>query len=245
MEHDFGLNFECRAINPRVGRYSISLRRAELPRQVRVIKVEPRSNAIQLNIQAPLDMGGLPLLEYIVKYERVGVPDSFQTQSFAGRASVNCDYRSNRTTAISVASDDNGDRSLRIESLQPSSLYRMQITAKSRAGEGSLSIPYQLKTLDRQVPQFRMLSSDMSCLADRTCPIKWIVDTDGSSPISRAEIAFGKVTIHRTVADTSAFVRSFVRWLSSRAACSRRTVPCKSINGHRPSRSTRCSMNTN
>ena len=84
MEQDFGLNFECRAINPRIGRYLINLRRAELPRQVRVIKVEPRSNAIQLNIQPPLEMGGLPLLEYIVKYEQIGVPNSFKSQIFPG-----------------------------------------------------------------------------------------------------------------------------------------------------------------
>ena len=69
----------------------------------------------------------------------------------------------------------------------------MQIMAKSRAGEGSLSIPYQLKTLDRQVPQFKILSSDMSCLDDRSCLIKWIVESDGGSPISRAEISYTEV----------------------------------------------------
>lgn len=65
--------------------------------------------------------------------------------------------------------------------------------AKSRAGEGSVSIPYQLRTLDRQVPQFKFLSPDNSCLNDHSCLIKWVVDTDGGSPISRAEISFGKV----------------------------------------------------
>ena len=69
----------------------------------------------------------------------------------------------------------------------------MQIVAKSRAGEGPLSIPYQLKTLDRQVPQFKILSSDVSCLNDQSCLIKWIIETDGGSPISRAEISYGKV----------------------------------------------------
>lgn len=88
MEQDFGLNFECRAINPRVGRYTINLRRAEPPRQVRVIKVEPRSNTIQLNIQPPLDMGGLPLMEYLVKYEQIGLPNSFKSQTFPSRESI-------------------------------------------------------------------------------------------------------------------------------------------------------------
>jgi hypothetical protein len=69
----------------------------------------------------------------------------------------------------------------------------MQIMAKSRAGEGSLSIPYQLKTLDRQVPQFKILSSDISCLDDQACLIKWIIESDGGSPISRVEISYAKV----------------------------------------------------
>jgi len=86
MEQDFGLNFECRAINPRIGRYSINLRRAEPPRQVRVVEVKPRSNSIQLNIQPPLELGGLPLLEYLVKYEQIGVPNSFKTLTFPGKA---------------------------------------------------------------------------------------------------------------------------------------------------------------
>ncbi len=84
MEEDFGLNFECRAINPRIGRYSMNLRRAEPPRQVRVVEVKPRSNSIQLNIQPPLELGGLPLLEYLVKYEQLGIPQSLKTLTFPG-----------------------------------------------------------------------------------------------------------------------------------------------------------------
>jgi hypothetical protein len=85
MEPDFGLNFECRAINPRIGRYAMNLRRAEPPRQVRVVEVKPRSNSIQLNIQPPLELGGLPLLEYLVKYEQIGLPGSLNTATFPGR----------------------------------------------------------------------------------------------------------------------------------------------------------------
>ncbi|CAF2645819.1 unnamed protein product [Rotaria sp. Silwood2] len=173
LEQDFGLIFECRAINPRIGRYSMNLRRAEPPQQVRVVEVKPRSNSIQLNIQPPLEIGGLPLLEYLVNYEQIGVPHSLKTFTFP------------------VTSNE--PQSLLIESLQPSTLYRMQIMAKSRAGEGSPSIPYQLKTLDRQVPQFKILSSDISCLDDQSCLIKWIIESDGGSPISRTEISYAKV----------------------------------------------------
>ncbi len=83
-ELDFGLNFECRAINPRIGRYSINLRRAEPPQQVRVVKVIPKANSIELNIQPPLELGGLPLVEYLVKYEQIGVPNSLNTVTFPG-----------------------------------------------------------------------------------------------------------------------------------------------------------------
>ncbi|CAM2704547.1 unnamed protein product [Rotaria socialis] len=172
LEQDFDLTFECRAINPRIGRYSMNMRRAEPPQQVRVVEVKPKSNSIQLNIQPPLEIGGLPLLEYLVRYEQIGVPNSLKTHTFP---------------AI-----PNEPQSLLIESLQPSILYRMQIMAKSRAGEGVLSIPYQLKTLDRQVPQFKILSSDLSCLDDQSCLIKWVIESDGGSPISRAEISYTK-----------------------------------------------------
>ncbi len=94
---------------------------------------------------------------------------------------------------FSILVVSNEPQTLRIESLLPSTLYRVQIVAKSRAGEGSLSIPYQLKTLDRQVPQFKILSSDRSCLNDQSCLIKWIIESDGGSPISRAEISYAKV----------------------------------------------------
>ena len=65
----------------------MNLRRAEPPRNVRVVEVKPRSNSIQLNIQPPLELGGLPLLEYLVKYEQIGIPNSFNTANFPGRNS--------------------------------------------------------------------------------------------------------------------------------------------------------------
>ena len=62
----------------------MNLRRAEPPRQVRVVEVKPRSNSIQLNIQPPLELGGLPLTEYLVRYEQIDVPNSIQTLTFPG-----------------------------------------------------------------------------------------------------------------------------------------------------------------
>jgi hypothetical protein len=85
MEQDFGVTFECRAINPRVGKFGMILRRAEPPRAVRMVEVKPRSNSIQLFIQPPLELGGLPLLEYQVRYEQVGIPNSMNTVTFPGR----------------------------------------------------------------------------------------------------------------------------------------------------------------
>ena len=189
MEQDFGLNFECRAINPRIGRYSMNLRRAEPPQQVRVVRVVPKSNSIQLNIQPPLELGGLPLIEYIVKYQQADIQNSINTLTFPSIYYTNLLFYK----ILSILGVSNEPQILTIESLQPSSLYKIQIVGKSRAGEGVISIPYQLKTLDRQVPQFRILSSDISCISDQTCLIKWIIDSDGNSPISRAEISYAKV----------------------------------------------------
>ena len=94
---------------------------------------------------------------------------------------------------ILVVSND--PQTLLIESLQPSAIYRIQIVAKSRAGEGPLSIPYQLRTLDRQVPQFKIFSSDPFCLNDHSCLIKWVIEADGGSPVSRTEVTYARVRI--------------------------------------------------
>lgn len=47
-----------------------------------MVEVKPKSNSIQLNIQPPLEIGGLPLLEYIVRYEQIGIPNSVKTETF-------------------------------------------------------------------------------------------------------------------------------------------------------------------
>jgi hypothetical protein len=62
-------------LNPRVGRHSFTLRRAEPPRKVRVIEVKPLTNAVELLIQPP-ESGGLPLLEFVVKYDLLDKVDA-------------------------------------------------------------------------------------------------------------------------------------------------------------------------
>jgi hypothetical protein len=61
------LSFECRAANPRVGRHSYTLQRAEPPKKVRVSEVKPLTNGVEIFVQ-PSETGGLPLIEYILKY---------------------------------------------------------------------------------------------------------------------------------------------------------------------------------
>jgi hypothetical protein len=85
--------------------------------------------------------------------------------------------------------------------------------AKSRAGEGLPSIPYQLKTLDRQVPLFKISSTDPACQDDDSCLIKWIIEADGGSPISRAEISYARVN-HESI--LLKFLTNFLRFLGSR-----------------------------
>lgn len=73
-ESDFGFSFECRAMNPRVGRHSFTLKRAEPPKKVRINEVKPMINAVELIIE-PAESGGLPLTEYTVKYDLFEKPE--------------------------------------------------------------------------------------------------------------------------------------------------------------------------
>ncbi|CAF0882348.1 unnamed protein product [Rotaria sp. Silwood1] len=171
-EEDFGLNFECRANNSRIEKHSITLQRAEPPRPVRIPEVKPSSNTIELNIQPTLEFGGLPLLQYIVKYEQVGAPNSFKTILFP------------------VVS--NQSQTIEIKSLQAASLYRIQVAAENHAGQSVFSTPIQAKTFSGEVPQFSL--SNTSCLDYRSCLIKWFIVYDGGSKISQVEISYA--TIH-------------------------------------------------
>ncbi|CAM4776000.1 unnamed protein product [Rotaria magnacalcarata] len=167
-EEDFGFIFECRANNSRIEKHSIRLRRAEPPRPVRISNVQPTSNTIELNVQTPTDYADIPLIQYIVKYEQINVPNSLKTISFP------------------VAS--NQSQSIEIKSLQAASMYRIQVAAENYAGLSVFSTPIQATTFSGEVPQFNL--SKTSCLNHRSCLIKWTIEYDGGSEISRTEIAY-------------------------------------------------------
>ncbi|CAF5118438.1 unnamed protein product [Rotaria magnacalcarata] len=76
-ERDFGLSFECRAVNPRVGRHSFTLQRAEPPQKIRIVEIKPLTNGVDIIIQPP-ESGGLPLIEYTVKYSAADKADDQQ-----------------------------------------------------------------------------------------------------------------------------------------------------------------------
>jgi len=54
-------------LNPRIGRHSFTLQRAEPPKKVRITEVKPLTNGVEILVQPP-ETGGLPLIEYTVKY---------------------------------------------------------------------------------------------------------------------------------------------------------------------------------
>ncbi|CAF1442130.1 unnamed protein product [Adineta ricciae] len=170
-EEDFGLKFQCQADNSRMEKHTFTLQRAELPHRVRIIEVEPHSTTINLTVQPPLESGGLPLLQYIVKYEQIDNPDSLQIISFP--------VLSNETQTIEL------------KSLQVAHLYRIQIAVESHAGQSTFSVPVQAKTLHGDVPQFHL--TNISCLNNQSYLIQWIIDNDGGSAISQIEISYAKV----------------------------------------------------
>ena len=74
-ESDFGFSFECRALNPRVGRHSFTLQRAEPPKKIRVSEVKPLTNGAEIIVEPP-ETGGLPLIEFTIKYDLLDRADS-------------------------------------------------------------------------------------------------------------------------------------------------------------------------
>ncbi|CAF2310395.1 unnamed protein product [Rotaria sp. Silwood2] len=181
-ERDFGLSFECRAINPRVGRHSFTLQRAEPPKKVRVMEIKPFTNEVEILVQPP-ETGGLPLMEYIVKYSLADKTD---------------DQQETLTIPAQTLSDDQQEQTqvLKIDKIKPSTSYRFSIVAKSRAGLGQLTGPIPFRTLDRQIPDFKIVKTDENknetCSNDRTCLIKWIIESDGGAPIIRTEVLYAK-----------------------------------------------------
>lgn len=86
---------------------------------------------------------------------------------------------------------------MKIDKIKPSTSYRLIITAKSRAGTGQQSSPIVFRTLDRQIPDFKIVKTDENkndtCSNDRSCLIKWTVESDGGAAIIRSEILYAKV----------------------------------------------------
>ena len=62
------MSFECRALNPRIGRHAFTLQRAQPPKKVNVTQIKALSNGAEITAQAP-QTGDLPLLQYILKYD--------------------------------------------------------------------------------------------------------------------------------------------------------------------------------
>ena len=88
---------------------------------------------------------------------------------------------------------------IRIEKIKPSTTYRFTIFAKSRAGTGQQNGPTTFRTLDRQIPDFKIVQTEENknetCANDRSCLIKWTIESDGGAPIIRAEVLYAKVAI--------------------------------------------------
>lgn len=67
-ERDFGLTFECRALNPRLGRHAFVLQRAQPPHKVNVTDIKPFSTGVELLVENS-NNSDLPIFQYIVKYD--------------------------------------------------------------------------------------------------------------------------------------------------------------------------------
>ena len=101
--------------------------------------------------------------------------------------------------AQSASTEPQNTQVLKIEKLKPSTSYRFTIVAKSRAGDGQQTGPIQFRTLDRQIPEFKIVPTEENkndtCTNDRSCVIRWNIESDGGAPIVRAEILYAKVQI--------------------------------------------------
>lgn len=103
-------------------------------------------------------------------------------------------------TIVQIPSADDGQQIqvLKIEKIKPSTSYRLVLVAKSRAGMGQQTDPIVFRTLDRQIPDFRMAqmeeNKNETCSNDRSCLIKWTIESDGGAPIIRSEVIYAKVS---------------------------------------------------
>ncbi|CAF2073220.1 unnamed protein product [Rotaria magnacalcarata] len=169
-EADFGLSFECRALNPRIGRHSFTLQRAQPPKKINITHVKPSSSGVEIFFQSS-ETDDLPVLQYILKYD---IQDTKESQL---------------QTLIIPA--QKSTKQIRIENLRPSTNYQLLIVAESRAGIGQQTGPIQFRTLDRQIPDFTIDENiNRTCLSDESCLITWNIESDGGAPILRTEILY-------------------------------------------------------
>lgn len=78
------MSFECRAINPRIGRHSFTLQRAQPPKPVEISGITPFTNAVEIIVKPP-ESGGLPLMEYMVTYHSADkADDQAETLTISG-----------------------------------------------------------------------------------------------------------------------------------------------------------------
>ncbi|CAF1189962.1 unnamed protein product [Rotaria sordida] len=172
-EGDFGLSFECRALNPRIGRHSFTLQRAQPPKKVNITHVKPLSNGVEIFIQS-FENDDLPVVQYILKYDLQDTKDS-QLQT------------------LIVPAQKSTKQIIKVENLRPSTNYQLMIVAESRAGIGQQTGPIQFRTLDRQIPDFTVDEHiNRTCLSDESCLITWNIESDGGAPIVRAEILYAQ-----------------------------------------------------
>ncbi|UJR22927.1 hypothetical protein I4U23_025955 [Adineta vaga] len=172
-ERDFGLSFECRALNPRIGRHSFTLQRAKPPKKVNITEVKSFSTGAEIFIQS-LEMGDLPIVQYILKYDLQSTKHS-QLQTLIVPAQVSA------------------KQIIKIENLQPSTDYHLTLIAESQAGIGQPTGPINFRTLDKQIPDFTIdQNSNRTCPNDDRCVITWNVQSDGGAPIFRVEILYAQ-----------------------------------------------------
>ncbi|CAF3571045.1 unnamed protein product [Adineta steineri] len=172
-ERDFGLSFECRALNPRLGRHSFTLQRAQPPKRVNITQVKSLPNGVEIFIQSS-EMGDLPITQYILKYDIKNTKNS-QLQTLIIPAHIL------------------SEQIIKVENLRPSTDYQLTIVAESQAGVGEEIRSIEFRTLDRQKPNFTIDDNqNRTCSNDESCLITWSIESDGGAPITRTEISYAK-----------------------------------------------------
>lgn len=90
---------------------------------------------------------------------------------------------------LSVVSNES--QLISIENLRAATDYRIQVAARSLAGQGALSPPVKAQTLVGSIPEFSLRNN--SCINGTACLIQWVVENNGGSPIIDIQIFFTQV----------------------------------------------------